>query len=338
MRLARSKAIAAAVAGPLAIGIGMRYPGDAAEFTYKWSCDVAADHPLFTYATEATRNVLRDSNGRLEVRAFPNGQLGGQAQMVPLLRTGAVEMATSFDAVTEAVVPICGITAIPFAFANHHVAWRAIGGPLNAYVRNAISKVGLYACEQSWDIGFRQIETNVRPVSEPKDLAGLKLRIPPSATETVLFKGLNASPTDVNAAELYGAIQTHLVDGLAIPLYGLAARKMWDVLKYVSLSNHILSNYRLIANVDAMQRLPKDLRDVLERNANASGARCSNYSDHADIALQPQLKANGMIFNDVDRPAFKSAIRAASLYAQWRQRYGEEVWRLLESGTNQRLA
>ena len=337
MRLGRSKFIAGTILGSLGSGMGLRYPAGAAEFTYKWSCDVAPDHPIYIHATEAAQNILRESNGRLEVRVFPNGQLGGQAQMVPLLRTGGVEMATSFDAVTEAVVPACGITAIPFAFSSHHVAWRAIGGPLNPYVRNAVSKVGLYAFKQSWDVGFRQIENNLRPVATPKDLAGLKLRIPPSATETVLFKGLNASPSDVNSAELYSAIQTHLVDGLAVPLFTLTSRKMWEVLKYVSLSDHILTNYRLIANTPAMDRLPKDLRDIMERNADASGERCSQESDHADIALRPRLKANGMIFNDVDRLAFREAIHKAGLYVQWRQRYGDEVWHLLETGTGQKL-
>jgi hypothetical protein len=82
--------------------------------------------------------------------------------------------------------------------------------------------------EKVWDNGFRQVTTSVRPINTPADLHGLKMRVPVSALWTSLFKSLGASPTGINFAEVYSALQTHVVDGQENPPAIIYAAKLYQ--------------------------------------------------------------------------------------------------------------
>ena len=322
--------LAAMADGVVCFAFG-RSRSDAAEFTYKLSTDVSADHPVTVRALEAAAKITAESGGRLEVRVFPNSTIGAQAQTLALLRSGALEFAINADTITESVVPVAGISATPFAFATHEDAWRTMDGPLGKFVHAALAPVGLYAFERSWDAGFRQMENNVRPINTVKDLQGLKMRVADSPIETALFKGLGASPTQVNGSEQYVALQTHLVDGTGVPLSVISTRKMYEVLKYASITNHMWTGYTALASVAAWQRLPDSLRELCAHYFDAAALSTRKDFLNLDSTLQTQLAAAGMQFNKADIPSFRAGIHAAGLYGQWRDRYGAQAWAMLEA-------
>jgi len=308
----------------------VRYPADAAEFNYKFATEQPDDHHMTLRLVEAAAAIKRESNGQLDIRVFSNSSLGNQTQMVAMVRSGAVEFISSADFILASVAPIAGITAVPFAFNDHTEALAAMRGPLGAYRRAAVSKVGVYPFEQVWDEGFRQIINNVRPVATPGDLHGIKLRIPPSPIVTALFQALGASPTSLSMNETYLALKTNLVDGLELPVAAVEAYKIYEVQKYVSYTNHMWTAFTMLANADAWQRLPKSLQDIVERNVDKAG-----QSDNADDAkveatTEATLKGQGMQFNRADVASFRTVVRNAHLYSQWRDLYGPEAWALLE--------
>ena len=331
------RAFGAALAGTYASIAIPRYPAGAAEFTYKCSTDVTADHPIAARAIEYAAKITQASNGRLEIRVFPNQTLGGQNAIMGLLRTGAVEMVVNYDAITETVVQVAGMSAIPFAFLTHQDAWKAMDGAFGKYIRAAIAKAGIYTMDRAWDAGFREVENSARPIRLPADMRGIKIRIPDSPIETGLFKTLGATPTAVNSNEMYGALQTHLVDGLDVPLVVLQVRKLYEVQKYVSYTHHMWTSYEMLVNNDAWQKLPRDLRDLTERNFNAAASATRDDALKADVQFEAQLKAQGMQFNPVDIPAFRTALKSAGFYAQWRDHYGAEAWTQLENAIGQQL-
>ena len=169
------------------------------------------------------------------------------------------------------------------------------------------------------------------PGRVPADLKGLKLRIPPSPTLESLFKGLGVSPTPIQNPLQYSALQSHLIDGTEVPLEVVASRKMHEVEKYISLTNHVWTGNQIIASGVAWQKLPANLRDVCERNFNLAARAVADDFAKLDLTLETQLTSQGAIVNRVDAAAFKSAVRSAGLYAQWRDYYGPEVWTLLEN-------
>jgi tripartite ATP-independent transporter DctP family solute receptor len=223
------------------------------------------------------------------------------------------------------------MTGIPFIFSSQKDALALLEGPLGAYIKAALAKDNIYSFGHSWDNGFRQMVTATRPIQSPDDLKGLKVRTPPSPITVALFKAFGASPISISANEMYVALQTHLADGVEVPLSTIEVYKFYEVQKYVSYTNHMWTAFTILANGDAWRRLPSNLRDVAERDINAAGNL--NNADFVKLmaTLEAKLRGQGMVFNSPDTTAFRALVRRAGLYGQWKDAYGAQPWALLEA-------
>src|SRR6185312_16268494 len=133
----------------------------AAEFIFKWGTNVPQSHPLNVHAKRAAESILQETNGRLEVRLFPNNQLGGDADMLSQVRSGALEcFSLSGVNVLSTMLPASAISGVGFAFKDYPMLWNAMDGKLGAWLRGQINKAGLVAMEKIWDNGFRQVTTS----------------------------------------------------------------------------------------------------------------------------------------------------------------------------------
>jgi tripartite ATP-independent transporter DctP family solute receptor len=200
-------------------------------------------------------------------------------------------------------------------------------------VRGQIEKVGLLTMSKPWDNGFRQITTSSKPINSPDDLRGLKLRVPSAPMLSTLFTALGASPTPINFNEVYSALQTKLVEGQENPLAIIATARLYEVQKYCSLTNHVWDAYWILGNRKAVDRLPKDIQEIVFREFDKSA-----NDERADIAalsksLRGDLQAKGLQFVEPDKKAFKATLAKTSFYKDWRGKFGEEAWKLLEEST-----
>ncbi len=329
MRVSRGK-FAAAAGAFATIGIA-RFPAGAAEFSYKLALNFPLLYPPARHAANAAEQITRESGGRLEIKVFPGGQLGGQLDILSQLRSGAVELSLPPDVDTANLAPVAGMTALPFIVSSAADGLKITSGPFGGYVRDALARIGLHALPNSWRGGFLEVQTSVRPVSVPEDVRGLKLRTTNSPLEIALFKALGATPTIVTANEIYAALQTHLVDGATVPLATYSAFKFFEVTKYFSFTNHSWIGYMLLANADAWQRLPKDLQDLVAKHFEAERTLSNEEMSTADGTIETALQARGILFNPVVAPAFRKAVRDSGLYAQWKATYPPEAWSLLEA-------
>jgi TRAP-type transport system periplasmic protein len=325
----RRQMLAGGASAYAAIGM-LRFPAKAAEFSYKLGSNEQPTHSIVVRALQASARIGHESGGRMEIKVFPSGSLGTDAQRLAQLRIGALEFQTIGDNILANVVPLAAISTVPFAFATYKDAWNAMDGPLGAYVRNTIAKANIYALARHWDAGMREISNNVKPIVTPDDLKGLKIRVPEAPFTIAYFKALGCSPTPIDGSQLYTSLQTHLVDGFEAGMDAMESNKWYEVSKYISLTNHQWTGFTLIANADAWQRLPKNLRDIVERNFDA--AAILNRADilRGESTLETTLKGQGIAFNQSDSPSFKAVIRNAGLFAQWRDSFGSEPWALLE--------
>ena len=136
-----------------------------------------------------------------------------------------------------------------------------------------------------WDEGFRQITSSTRPINTVDDLHGFKIRVPPSPISLSLFQYLGAAPITLNVAELYTALQTHVVDGQENPLGLIETQKFDQVQKYCSLTHHMWVGYWMLVNGAFWKSLPDEsarsspMRSTARRRssarpANSSMSRC----------------------------------------------------------------
>ena len=305
-------------------------PAKAAEFSYKFANNLPASHPLNLRANEAMARILEASGGRVEIRVFPNNQLGSDTDTLSQLRSGAVEFFTLSGLILSTLVPPASINGVGFAFKDYDQVWRAMDGKLGAYVRGEIAKRGLLAMERIWDNGYRQMTTSTKPITTPDDLRGLKIRVPVSPLWTSMFTALGASPASINISEVYSALQTKIVDGQENPLAVIDTTKFYEVQKFCSMTNHMWDGYWFLANRRAFERLPKDAQDIVARELNRSA-----LDERTDVAalnsgLRGKLSAGGLAFNDVDPAPLRETLKKSGFYAEWRGKYGEEAWRVLE--------
>ena len=305
-------------------------PAGAAEFSYKYANNLPTAHPLNVRAQEAVDRIAKATDGRVEIRIFPNNQLGSDTDTLSQLRSGAVEFFTLSGLILSTLVPPASINGLGFAFKDYDQVWAAMDGRLGAFVRGEISKRGLLAMDRMWDNGFRQTTTGTKPVRSPDDLRGMKLRVPPSPLWTSMFVALGAAPASINFSEVYSALQTRVVDGQENPLAVIETAKLYEVQKFCSLTNHMWDGFWFLANRRAWDRLPKDAQEVVARELNQSA-----LDERADVAklnagLQDKLAGAGLQFNPVDPAAFRQALARGGFYTEWRGKYGEDAWRVVE--------
>jgi TRAP-type transport system periplasmic protein len=327
----RSALLAGAAAGAT---IAMPWVARAApEFSLKYGNNVPTTHPLNVRAKEAMDRIKAQTNGRVEIEIFPNNQLGSDTDMLSQLRSGAIEFFTLSGLILSTLVPVASINGIGFAWGSYDQVWPAMDGGLGAYIRAQIDKAGLHAMDKAWDNGFRQITSSTRPIKTPEDLKGFKIRVPPSPLWTSMFKAFDAAPTSINFSEVYSALQTKVVEGQENPLAVIYFAKLFEVQKYLSQTNHMWDGFWFLANGKAWQGLPADVREVIAKNLDQSALDQREDVKKANDTLEADLTSKGMEFIKVDPAPFRAKLQSADFYKEWRGKYGNEAWAVLEKFT-----
>jgi tripartite ATP-independent transporter DctP family solute receptor len=303
----------------------------APEFSLKYGNNLPVTHPLNVRAQEAADRIRAQSKGRVEITIFPNNQLGGDTDMLSQVRSGAIDFFTPSALVVATLVPVASINAVGFAFSDYKQVWAAMDGGVGAHVRAAMAKQRLHAFERMWDNGFRQMTTGSRPIESAKDMQGLKIRVPVSPLSIAMFKSLSAAPASLQFSEVYSALQTRVVDAQENPLPIIQVAKLYEVQKYVSLTNHIWDGFWFVASGRTWERLPADLRQIIGNAINDAGLKQREDIRKLNDTLEADLKAKGMQFNRPAADSFRAALRESGFYADWKKRFGDEAWGLLEA-------
>lgn len=308
------------------------------EFTYKYANNLPVAHPMNQRANEAVEKIKAETKGRVVIQIFPNNQLGSDTDMLSQVRSGGVEFFTLSPLILSTLVANASLSGIGFAFPNYDAVWKAMDGDLGAYVRGQIQKANLVVMDKIWDNGFRQITSSKGPINSPEDLKGFKIRVPVSPLWTSMFSAFQSAPASINFAETYSALQTKVVDGQENPLAIISTAKLFEVQKYLSMTNHMWDGFWFLANRRAWDRLPEDLRGIVAKNINEAA-----MLERADVAklnagLQSDLASKGMVFNETKAEAFRDALRKAGFYGDWKKKYGDEAWGILEKAVGSSLS
>jgi len=318
--------------GTGAIGvIGMPWIAKgAAEFQLKYANNSPVTHPLTVRTMEAAERIKKETNGRIEIQVFPNNQLGSDTDMLSQLRSGALEFFTLSGLILSTLVPVASINGVGFAFKDYGQVWPTMDGALGALVRGEIAKRGLYAFGKMYDNGYRQITSANKPIKTPEDLNGFKIRVPVAPLWTSLFKAFGASPTSINFNEVYTALQTHVVDGQENPLSLIDTAKLYEVQKYVAITNHMWDGFWFLANKKAFEAMPAALREIVEAEFNASALAEREDLAKMNNTVANTLKGKGMQFVETDATAFRGVLKKAGFYEEWKGKFGAEAWGALE--------
>lgn len=305
----------------------------AAEFQYRCGSNQVIDHPTVLRSNEATARIFEETGGRLKITVFPSGQLGSDTDMLSQVRVGAIDMVLLSPVILATLVPVATASGVCFAFPDADHVWKAIDGELGKVVSAAVAKSGLVCVGKIFDNGFRVMTTGHKPIRTPADLAGVKMRVPPSPLLLSAFKALGAAPTTVNWSELYSALQTKVVDGQENSLSLIEMSRLYEVQKYVSVTNHMWDGHWPLHNGKSFKALPEEFREIVHKNFSKAAE-----DERADLAkltasATDVLKSKGMEFTQPDTAAFRDVLRKANWYAEWKEKLGPQAWSALEQVT-----
>jgi tripartite ATP-independent transporter DctP family solute receptor len=331
--ISRKQFIGGAAAAAGLAAIGPRRARAARPVTLKFGVDLAADHPTTVGAIAAGQQIESATQGRIKVQVFPNSQLGNDTNMLSELRSGAMQMMGIGDNILATLVPTAAIDNIGFAFKDSQTAWDALDGAVGDPVRADIEKVGLHPMHRIWDEGFRQVTSSTKQIKTPQDLQGFKIRVPPSPISVDLFRALGAAPATLNIAELYTALQTHVVDGQENPLANIYTQKFFQVQKYCSMTNHMWVGYWILMNGATWSALAPADQKIVEDAFNAQALVQRTANQKLDESLEDKLKAQGMEFYQPDLAAFRAALAKSTFYTDWKAKFGPQLWSALEKFT-----
>jgi TRAP-type transport system periplasmic protein len=332
MRVSRRALLKASAASAVVSSVGAPFVARAqsAEFSYKYANNLPDSHPLNARAKEMAAAIKAETNGKFDLQIFPNNQLGSDTDMLSQIRSGGIEFFTLSGLILATLVPAASINGIGFAFPDYDTVWKAMDGDLGAYVRGEIKKAGLEVMDKIWDNGFRQTTSSTKPITGPDDFKGFKIRVPVSPLWTSMFKAFEAAPASINFAEVYSALQTKVVEGQENPLAIISTAKLYEVQKFCSLTNHMWDGFWFLANRRAWDAVPADIRTIVAKHINAAAVL-----ERADVAklnagLQQDLAGKGLVFNQPVVAPFRDKLRSAGFYAEWKGKYGDQAWELLE--------
>ena len=304
----------------------------AADFKLRQFHNQPADSPLHKRLVEMWAAVKAETRGRVDVATFAdNDQLpGSDPAALKMLVDGELDFFTLNGGLIGTVVPAVNVQGIPFAFHDEAQVYRAIDGDLGEYLAKEMAAKGIYAVPRGcFENGFRQITCSVRPIRTAEDLKGIKMRTPDTPIYVECWQALGATPVVFNFNKIYEALKTGQADAQDNPLNVAELLKLYEVQKYISLTNHIWSGFNLIANLKMWQGLPADVQRIIERNAEKYVKLQRNDTDTMNHDLPPRLTQRGMTINQADAASFRA--RLGSYYARWKDTIGSKTWALLES-------
>lgn len=263
------------------------------ERTLKLGIQNPKGHPMEIGAQKLADVVAAKSGGKMKIKVFAGGQLGGDAQTVSALQGGTIEMTVLNSGILASQIKEFEVYDFPFMFATSQEADAVVDGAFgkNLHARlEAKNIVGL----GYWELGFRNVTNNRRPIVKVEDLAGLKLRVIPNPINLDWVKALGANPVPLAFPELYTAMEQRAVDGQENPVTVINANKFNEVQKYLTLTRHQYNPQSVIISKKVWDGFSADEKKILnEAVAEVTKFQRQVARDQEKQALDT-LKKSGM--------------------------------------------
>ena len=300
----------------------------------KFSHVVAVETPKGKAAETFRDLAAQYTNNRVKVELYPNSQLYKDKEEMEALQLGVVQMlAPSLAKFGPLGVKEFEVFDLPFLFDNYESLHKVTQGPVGQSLLNKLDAKGILGLAY-WDNGFKQMSAN-KPLQNPADFQGLKMRIQSSKVLDAQMRTLGANPQTMAFSEVYQALQTGVVDGTENPPSNFYTQKMHEVQKHMTLSDHGYLGYAVIVNKKFWDGLPADIRKQLEK-AMAEATLFANQiakqeNDAAVEAVRASGKTQIFTLTPEQRTLWKKAL--FKVHQEMEGRIGKELIQLIYQAT-----
>ena len=244
------------------------------------------------------KKVSERSGGKIKVRTFPNGVLGGDVQVLSSLQGGVIEMMTWNAGLMLNHVTDFGILDFPFLYTDTAKVDSMLDGEVGKMLTDQLPEQNLVGVA-FWELGVRNLTNNKRPVAKLEDIAGLKIRAQQSPLFLEVWSALGANPTPLPFTEVHTALETGTVDGQENPAALILASKFNEVQKYLSLTHHNYNPQIVLIGKGFWDTLNDDEKKLITEVAMEVRLEQRQISREADSKAIAELEASGMQVNEL---------------------------------------
>ncbi|MCD8084648.1 MAG: DctP family TRAP transporter solute-binding subunit [Clostridiales bacterium] len=256
---------------------------------------------------EAMAQYINDnSNGTLNAITYYDTALGDATSMVQGLQQGTVDIGVSGTAYYSGLVPEVSIFELPFLFSDLETARAATaGGEAVDIINEKFEAVGIVGLS-FWENGFRELSNNVHAVKTPDDMKGIKMRTLASDVQRATWEAFGAMTAQIDASELYTALQQGTVDAQDNPLHEIVSRKFYEVQKYITLTDATYTPFYMSASKITWDSLSESQQALIREAAAVGREAMLEATDAAQAEALQTLIDNGCeVEEEPDKEAFK---------------------------------
>ena len=278
--------------------------------------------------------VAENSDGAYEVRLHPNAALAGGSDRVEMemAQSGAIHFLIKSTTWMTGLDERYQVLGLPWLFPDHDTANAVLDGPAGDSLLQDLEQHDLVGL--AWGVnGFRQVTNSSGPITEPADLDGMRIRVPGIELYLSIFEELGASPTTMNFAEVFTALQTGAVDGQENPLSLIWSSRFHDVQDHVTIWDYSYDALAFIGSGPFWQGLNEEDQEMFRQAAQEAMDFQREVVMQEDIDLIEELENAGMTvttLSDDELSVFQEVL--APVYEQYKKSLGEDFVSLFEEG------
>jgi len=305
------------------LGTGLTADIRAAEFDLVEAHTPPPDHPYTLGMVRYADLVKQRTNGRVAIQIHHSRQLGDERQVVEGLQLGTIHLTVTSTGPLGGFVPEMNVVDLPFLFRDADHAYKVLDGEIGRSLLNKFDAVGIKGLAY-WENGFRHITTAKKPVQQPGDMKGLKIRVMENKVHQAAFRQLGSDATPMAWGEVFTSLQQGLLDAQENPIPIIYTFKLNEVQRYMSLTGHVYSPAPVLLSKKTWERLPPDIQQVMFETAMEVARYQRGLIREQEQKQIGELRAKGMtVIENPDRAAFREAMKP--VFEQFQGQFGKDL-------------
>lgn len=280
-------------------------------------------NPVYDVCKKFAADVKERTKGALDIQVYGAGQLGSQVNALTGMQTGIIDFVAHTTGYMDTIWPRCAVLDLPYVFRDADMAAKVLDGPVGEELFKAFPERGVYGlCWGHW--GWRPCSTTLtKPLAQPSDMAGLKIRIQPGAIYAETFKQVGAIPVAIDISEVYVAMSQGAVQAIETPMISMVANKMQEIVKVVNETNFVYNAGALMVSKRRFDSFPPEQQAAVRDAAKAMSAYWRTDVASATVRAGETMKAAGVQIAQVDTAAYAKALQP--IYDKFRPIIGEDL-------------
>jgi len=247
-------------------------------------------------------------DGQIDVQFFPDNQLGQEIDVINSVKLGVIDMMVSGTSISANLVPLVGLLDLGYLFQSFPLQTKALdAGAAKPIEQALLSGAGIRLIGWAYNFGARSVLSR-KPVHDPADLAGLKIRTLPNPIITECLRLMGAAATPMAFGEIYTGLQAGVLDGLEHDPPTILASKFYETAKYYALTQHNFSPLVAYFSDATFKRMDPKLRDPFLAAASSAAIATRAHGLAVETEALAELTKDGVVVSAVDREAFRKRV------------------------------